>query len=772
MAILEVGVGETEGLYLGETLDGSGAFRLDPDHLTTHAVCLGMTGSGKTGLGVVMLEELARRGVPLLVVDLKGDMVNLLLTFPSLAAADFEPWLAPDAAAAEDRPARAAQEAAKWRNGLERHGLGPADIEAVRNGVRWRLVTPGVASLAPLDILPALAVPAGWDPQGDPDAAADRVAGVTSALLSLVGRGGDPFSDRDHVLTSNLLLEHWRRGESLDLPGLLKSIADPPLETLGALPLEAFYPRSERMKLVLELNTLLASPSFAAWTTGEPLTMDHLLGGRSSPCATILTVAHLDTRERLFALGLVFSELVAWMRRQPASSGLRALLYVDEMQGIAPPYPANPPPKGPLLTLLKQGRAFGVGAWLATQNPVDLDYKALGNAGIKVVGRLITDRDRDRALEGLGMSSLPDGRDADQVVAGLGKREFLLDDVRAKPRVSSFATRWAMSYLRGPVSLAELRGLVAEGGGKRADERPQPVPAQHAGPPVLAGDLPQRFEVVARGLARPALMVRVRVRVASTKAALDRTREEVWRAPVADGGIDWERAEELGREPETAAQPPDGMTFPAAAPLGPGGDAATLQREFVAWRAARPETVLANLQLKLAADAEEGRQAFLDRCLEAADRADDAVQERSRRRYEARMQTLRRRLEREQGELARDRDQLGSRKAEEVLGVVESLFSVLVGSRSVRSASSKAATRLRGAMGRRRMRQRAGAEVEESEREIERLQDELEDLADQLQEEVDRIAADSDAAARRIEELSIRPKRADVAVRDVVLLWS
>jgi hypothetical protein len=282
-------------------------------------------------------------------------------------------------------------------------------------------------------------------------------------LLSLVGRGGDPLTDRDQVLVASILLEHWRRGDRLDLAGLLASVADPPMAALGALPVERFYPRDERMKLVLELNALLASPAFGAWTTGVPLAMDELLGSEEAPRASIVSVAHLDERQRLFILALLASELVAWMRRQPGSSSLRALLYIDELQGILPPHPVNPPTKPPLLTLLKQGRAFGVGVWLATQNPVDVDYKALGNAGIALIGRLVTERDRERVLDGLALRTLDDGRDVDPLVAGLGKREFLLHDVAADPRARTFVSRWAMSYLRGPVTLAEMRPLVGNG---------------------------------------------------------------------------------------------------------------------------------------------------------------------------------------------------------------------------------------------------------------------------------------------------------------------
>jgi hypothetical protein len=767
-------------LYIGTELDGAGRAQFEADHLTTHAACLGMTGSGKTGLGIVVLEELARRGFPLLIVDLKGDMVNLLLNFPALAPGDFEPWLPADAVEDRGRGEVAVEQAELWRSGLQRSGLGSEDLEAVRSGVAWQLLTPGVASGAPIDILPTLSAPPGWDPNQDPDGATQRVAGVTSALLSLVDRGGDPLSDPDHVLLSTIILDHWRRGDQLDLARLLASIADPPFTTLGALALESAYPRKDRMKLVQELNTLIASPAFAAWTTGTPLSMEELLGSADQPRATIVTVAHLEDRQRLFILALLVSELVAWMRHQPAAAGLRTLLYVDEVQGILPPHPYNPPTKAPLLTLLKQGRAFGVGVWLATQNPVDLDYKALGNAGIKVVGRLITDNDRERALEGLGVQRLDDDRDADEVVTGLDKREFLLVDVRDERRTRTFASRWAMSYLRGPVALGEMGPLLAR------DDAALPATGEAAAtrdrgattslqpmPPVTSTAVRQRYATEAIGRVQPELWARDRVTVERKTLGLYRVQDEWWRIPVGtDAALDWDSATGEKSAPASVDEIPEGPLFPAALAQPFDAEIADLERDFVTWRARQPMMVRANSKLKLVAEPDESNDEFLSRCLEKADRADDDEQEGARRKYEKRVETLQRRLERERDELARDQQQLESRKAEEMMGAVEGLFSVLLGSKSVRSAGGKAASRMKTAAGKRRMRQRARGEVVESENEIQRIEQELEQLAEELEDEVDRIAVESRETASRIEDVAIKATRSNIAVLELMILWA
>jgi len=458
---------------------------------------------------------------------------------------------------------------------------------------------------------------------------------------------------------------------------------------------------------------------------------------------------------------------------------------VDEVQGILPPHPHNPPTKGPLLTLLKQGRAFGVGAWLSTQNPVDLDYKALGNAGVKVIGRLITERDRERAMEGLGVSATTDGRDIEDLVTSLGKREFLLYDVRAKQRVRTFSSRWAMSYLRGPVTLAEMAALLAPAeeaaAGEPADMPPpagatpasEPARRTEAGsrPPLLSSDAAVRFEREGTGHAAPVVRVRDRITVERRSLGLYRRHEEVWRVPVeGSGALDWEGAAPWDEAVEFGESPPEGMLFPQAAPARLDDEMGKAGKSFASWRARQPVVVLGNVKLKLAAEPGETRES-LQRCLEQADRADDDNQERVRTRFERRMQSLKNRVARERDELERDLEQLGSRKTEEKLGLVEGLFSVLLGSRSVRSAASKAASRTRTAATKRRMRQRAEASVVESEREIDRLEDDLEDLADELQDEVDRIADASQAKAEAVDEVAVRAKRADVEVLDVEQVW-
>ena len=394
--------------YLGRPVDPASSattsepFLLDSRDLTTHAICVGMTGSGKTGLCLDLLEEAAIDGVPVIAIDPKGDVGNLLLTFPKLDAASFAPWINPDDAARNgvSPEAFAAQEAEKWKTGLAAWGQDGARIQRLRDAADVVLYTPGSHAARPLSIVNSLAAP----PQAvrdDGEVLGDRVASTVGSLLSLLGIDADPLTSRDHILLATIVHEAWTAGRSMDLEALIHAIQTPGITRVGVMDLESFYPQKDRFALATRVNNLLAAPGFKAWLEGDPLDVGRLLHGPTgTPRISIISVAHLDDAERMFVVSLLLGEIVAWMRTQSGTTSLRALVYMDEMFGFLPPV-ANPPSKGPLLTMLKQARAFGVGVCLATQNPVDLDYKAISNAGTWFIGRLQTDRDRARLLDGL-----------------------------------------------------------------------------------------------------------------------------------------------------------------------------------------------------------------------------------------------------------------------------------------------------------------------------------------------------------------------------------
>jgi len=442
-------------LYLGEQIDEKqrkrtgDAVLLDSSDLTTHGVIVGMTGSGKTGLGVVMLEEALLQGIPTIILDPKGDLGNLLLMFPELRPEDFAPWV-------EDGDP--AEVAATWRTGLEGWGIEPSRIQALRDVAAFTIYTPGSTSGVPLNIVGGLRRP----PEGtDAETMHDEIEGFVSGLLNMVGIESDPLSGKEHILLSNLVEQAWTAGQDLDLATLVAQVQDPPLRKLGVYELDDFFPPKDRTKLAMTLNGLLASRAFAAWSEGPDLAIDTLLGSAdgSRPACSIISLSHLSDEERQFVVSLLLGKLITWMRRQAGTSKLRALVYFDEVTGFVPPNGA-PPAKKPILTLLKQARAFGVGIVLATQNPVDVDYKGLSNAGTWMIGRLQTEQDKARLLDGLSSAGGEvDVKAAAEVISSLDKREFMLRESGASAP-ALFTTRWAMSYLRGPLTREQISTLM------------------------------------------------------------------------------------------------------------------------------------------------------------------------------------------------------------------------------------------------------------------------------------------------------------------------
>ena len=499
------------GLFLGRAVDavtgrtGREDFRFDPADLTTHGLIVGMTGSGKTALGIVLIEELLQRGVPVLAIDPKGDLGNLMLDFPGLSPAEFAPFVDPSAGTAES-------ESKKWTDGLGGWGLGPADVKALVESRDAVLYTPGSSAGTPIDLFGSCAPPPA---EADDDDRRDVVTAWVGGLLGLAGRDADPVKSRDFIFLSACVTALWEKGKTATFESLLESAAAPPFSKVGALPLETFYPAKDRQELVLAVNALLASPATSAFRDGEPLDVGRMLSagpaGRADTSGrarlSIVSIAHLGDAERIFVVATLLSRVKAWMRSQPGSPALRALVYIDEIFGFFPPS-AEPPTKRPLLTLLKQARAFGVGVVLASQNPVDLDYRGLANCGCWWVGTLQTERDRKRLAEGLMEAG---GADASELLDKTRKRVFLLHDVHRK-EPALVETRWAMSYLRGPMTKADFAKLRDLGGVKAAPPRKEKAAADSAAPALPSAWPARWYEKRNADIASPSLFVKYAVR--------------------------------------------------------------------------------------------------------------------------------------------------------------------------------------------------------------------------------------------------------------------
>ena len=553
----------------------------DSKDLVTHAVCVGMTGSGKTGLCLGLLEEAAIDGIPAILIDPKGDLSNLLLTFPGLRAEEFRPWINEEDARNKgvSPDAFAAQQAELWRKGLDDWGQDSARIQKLRDSADFAIYTPGSDAGLAVSILKSFAAPAAAVLQ-DREAFRDRVSGTASSLLGLAGIEADPIQSREHILLSTIFDTAWRKQESMDLPSLIRQIQSPPFTKVGVMDLDSFFPAKDRFGLAMSLNNLIAAPGFETWIEGEPLDIDNLLHtAQGKPRISIFSISHLSDSERMFFVSLLLNQILSWVRSQSGTTSLRAILYMDEIFGYFPPI-ANPPSKQPLLTLLKQARAFGLGIVLATQNPVDLDYKGLANAGTWFIGRLQTERDKARLLDGLeGAAGVKfDRGKLEKILSGLGSRVFLLNNVHEdEPEV--FQTRWTMSYLRGPLARNQIQTLMAE---RRPASAP-PVSQAATGVPALPPEIPQYF-IPARGAGpasyRPMLLGVAQVQYIDAKTGIDQKRDVTVMTPICAGAVtvNWDAAAEVDAAPEDLEKAPEqNASFAELAP------AAANPKNYAAW---------------------------------------------------------------------------------------------------------------------------------------------------------------------------------------------
>ena len=785
--------------YLGklENSDATPELLLyDSKDLTTHAVCVGMTGSGKTGLCISLLEEAALDGVPAIAIDLKGDIANLLLTFPELKPADFEPWIDPAEAARKGATVKehAGRTAKLWREGLASWGEDGARIRRLRDAADFTIFTPGSNAGVPLCLLKSFEAP---PPEllDDNEMFSDRVNAAVNGLLGLLGLDADPLRSREHILLARILDHHWRGGQSLEIGQLIREIQSPPFSQIGVMDLETVYPEKDRFSLSMALNNLLAAPAMAGWMTGEPLEISRLLWTpEGKPRLSILSIAHLSEEERMFFVSMLLSEIVAWMRSQSGTASLRALLYMDEVFGYLPPS-ANPPSKKPMLTLLKQARAYGLGVVLATQNPVDLDYKALSNTGTWFIGRLQTERDKMRVLDGLEGTSLGQGagfdrKRLDATLSGLSSRVFMMNNVHEDAPVL-FRSRWAMSYLRGPLTRKQIKKLVGDGKTETAPStEPKPAkPKKRKGKPpaaaatgakrpllspkisegFLAGNLPG--PEAARLCYRPALLGRAELHYASATAGIDCWRRIACIAPLS---------EDLAKDPWGLSNSATGSTFkileaplPEAEFSGLPGAAADPKR-YASWEKRfkthlyrdRSLALARCPSLKLVARPGETAAQFRVRLREAAHELRDLEVAKLRKRYAPKLAQIRDRIARAEAHLQSEQTQYSKEKWDVAISIGTTLLGALFG-RKISNSSSSSSSSLKG-VGRAA---KERTDVVKAEKEIAAEQKKLAALSAEFEREIEEKRGRLDPAALETDSLTIRPRKGDLAVDKISLLW-
>jgi hypothetical protein len=780
--------------YLGHEVDpASGqptdnAILYDSKDLTTHAVCVGMTGSGKTGLCLALLEEAAIDGIPAIAIDPKGDLGNLMLAFPNLAPADFRPWVDPQEAARKGMSVDdyAAKTAETWKKGLADWGQSPERIARFKEAVDVAIYTPGSNAGIPLSVLQSFAAPTGALAT-DTSALRDRIGAVVSGVLGLIGIEADPLKSREHILLANIFEQAWSAGRGLDMAGIISAIQKPPFDKVGVFDLETFFPAKDRVGLAMAVNNLLASPGFTAWLTGEPLDIQRLLfTAEGKPRLSVISIAHLSDPERMFFVTLLLNEMIAWMRNLSGTSSLRALLYMDEIFGYFPPT-AMPPAKLPMLTLLKQARAFGVGVVLATQNPVDLDYKGLANTGTWLIGRLQTERDKLRVIEGLesALASSADTLDRatlEKLLSGLASRVFLVRNVHDDAPFL-MQSRWALSYLRGPLTLPEIQRLMAS---RKAATAAAPAlqpaasavgTATAARPGVPAG-VTEYFLRATAGSGpiayRPALVGLAKLHYIDAKASTD-----VWQAlsliaPFGDDGKSalWEEAKPLADfRSQVDSQPAAEATFAEL----PG--AALRAQNYPAWAENLAATLYQTARLKLMRSDElklssqpgESEGDFRARLDHAVRESRDLAVEKLRAKYESQVVSLKDRIQRAEDRVAREQAQYSQQKMQSAISIGATVLGALFG-RSLRSVGNvgRASTAIRSAT-------RIGREKEDVDRAdegLDVLKQRLAALQAECEQEVGRIQASLDASTVSLTTQELAPRKSDIAVGTVALVWT
>jgi len=777
--------------YLGREFDAAAGKALDTPilydsrDLVTHAVCVGMTGSGKTGLCLALVEEAAIDGVPVIAIDPKGDLGNLLLTFPKLAPEDFRPWIDEDEArrAGLTPDAFAAREADAWRAGLAQWGQDGARIDRLRQAADFVIYTPGSKSGVGVSLLASFAAPPAAV-RDDAEMLAERAGSTATSLLSLAGADAPPRSP-EHTLVSNVLTAAWSAGRDLDLAAIIEQIQTPPFTKVGVVDLDTFLPQRARFDLAMKFNAVLAAPGFERWFEGEPLDPARLFYTREGrPRVAVFSIAHLGDAERMFFVSLLLNQIVGWMRGLTGTSSLRAIVYMDEIGGYFPPV-ANPPSKGPLLTLLKQGRAFGTGVVLATQNPVDLDYKGLSNIGTWFIGRLQTERDKARLLDGLEGASAGsiDRAEVDRLLSSLGKRVFLLHDIHEKGLLT-FQTRWTMSYLRGPLSRDQIRVLMAA---RAVPPREEPAPAAESRRPARTAEPSPHVPVVPPGIEQffipaagspkdvvysPVVLAAARLAFTDPKLGIDASRDVLYAAAIVDGAlpVDWEKGAALDVSVDSLQRTPaPGASFtPLPAAGSNAKNYAVWEKSFKQWAAQNERVeVFRHAETGLTSRPGETEADFKVRVQDAARTVRDRAVEELRRKYAPRQAALAERLRKAEGAAARETEQSFQQKIQAGVSIGATLVGALLGRKTLSAGTlGRATTAARGVS---RTMKEAG-DVQRANETVESVRAQAKELDDQLREETQGIATNFDRAPV-LEKATLLPKRGQVSVQLLALGW-
>jgi hypothetical protein len=759
-------------------------FLYKAEDLTTHAVVFGMTGSGKTGMSVTMLEEAIENDIPIIVIDPKGDVSNLKLIFPELSPEEFKKWVSPVEARKEgktiDEYAKEVSE--RWKNGLKEWGIGKDKIKKIKDKSDVRIFTPGSSAGLKISILEGFKKPE-EDFEGDEEAQVEKIRNSVSALLSLLDIESDPLKSKPHILISNLIEYYWRNGKSLSIEELIINIQKPPIKKLGVFDINQIIDEKERVELAFNINNIIASPSFRFWTSGMPLSVEKLYEKKNGKIpVNIFYIAHLSENERMFFVSLLLNEIVYWLRKQKGSSDLKYIFYMDEIFGYIPPYPKNPPSKKPLLLLLKQARAFGLGVVLVTQNPKDIDYKGLTNAGSWFIGRLQAEGDKERVAEGL--SGIVDRAgesleisETKEIMSSLKKRVFMIKNVH-RQGIDLFHTRWAITYLAGPLTREQIKGFKgSENIGYEKtenlirDNSKMETKESNTGLlpylPAVKADIMNYFEETdnpAEYRYVPSFLIKSSVVFDEQKFGLYIRKKRIFELPI-ENSPDWGKAKEYEEEKEFSQDPDEGIKgfepFETDVNYKKIRELKTSFKNYLFTN--HTIKLFINRELNLISEEGESEESFRLKCKETVEKMIDREVEKAKDSFERKIDRYQDRLDREKIRLDKLEREYSSKKTEEIVSIGETVLGLILGKSSRRALSTAAR--------RRRMTASQGGRIEEQKEKLSQLEEEIKQLKEELEDKIMDIEDKFYDKADSIEPFEVRLEKDDIVISEIAILW-
>jgi hypothetical protein len=766
--------------YLGKDIDKStleateALTLLKNKNFTTHATIIGMTGSGKTGLGVGIIEEATIDNIPSLIIDPKGDMGNLCLADSTFSPKSFEPWVADEARAKEKDVASYAEKiATMWKKGIESYYQDSARVEKFSK-VKKTIYTPGSSAGVSVNVLSSLEAPPTQILE-DSDSFAAYIKTTVSSLLSLIGVEANPVESKEYILLAQLISTAWMEGDNLSLEDLIGRIISPSFKKIGVLPLEDFYPPSERFKFATKFNAIIASPTFKTWLEGESIDIQKMLYDENGKAkVAIFSISHLNDDERMFFVTLLLNKLIAWMRRQSGTSALKALLYMDEIFGFFPPV-KNPPSKEPMLLLLKQARAYGIGVVLSTQNPVDLDYKGLSNMGTWFIGRLQTSQDIARVIDGLGgkVGSSFDKDEISNLLTNLKKRTFFLksahlDDIRL------FGTRWVMSYLKGPLKRDEISSLMEDQKSQLSTSIKKTVVKNvkvegFENYSTLDSSIPQHYQVSLNESKQftPSIMAECTLNFFNQTRGIDEEESFCLSLNIESNlrSLEWDDAETLDASNEKKKSSfsrlpinaPENAQFSEVPDII--SDDKKLRKTITSlkdWLYHEHKLELFRCKLpKLESKPYESLSDFKVRLSDMLNEEKEEAIEILQERYAKKEKILTNRLDRAMEKLEKEESDTTSSFLNVGITVLGALF-----------GKSRASI---GRAGSRVLKERG--DVNRAEERADKVKDDIEELGEELEDKVNDLAEKFELDEVEIEEFSIKLRKTDIEVNDIAVVW-